>query len=46
MDGSLRQAIREFLEHLQFNRNASEHTVRAYDSDVTRYLAWVASNTG
>ena len=39
MDGSLRQAIREFLEHLQFNRNASEHTVRAYDSDPAALAA-------
>jgi integrase/recombinase XerC len=43
MDGSLRQAIREFLEHLQFNRNASEHTVRAYDSDLEQFVTAVAS---
>jgi integrase/recombinase XerC len=43
MDGSLRQAIREFLEHLQFNRNASEHTVRAYESDLEQFVTAVAS---
>jgi integrase/recombinase XerC len=43
MDGSLRQAIREFLEHLQFNRNASEHTVRAYESDLEQFVAAIAA---
>jgi tyrosine recombinase XerC len=43
MDGSLRQAIREFLEHLQFNRNASEHTVRAYESDLEQFVTAVAA---
>jgi integrase/recombinase XerC len=43
MDGSLRQAIREFVEHLQFNRNASAHTVRAYESDLEQFITAVAS---
>ena len=43
MDGSLRQAIRDFLEHLQFNRNASEHTVRAYESDLEQFVTAIAS---
>jgi len=46
MDGSLRQAIRDFLDHLQFNRNASEHTVRAYESDLAQFIAAVASAQG
>jgi integrase/recombinase XerC len=46
MDGSLRQAIRDFLEHLQFNRNASEHTVRAYESDLEQFVTAVASAQG
>ena len=46
MDGSLRQAIREFLEHLQFNRNASEHTVRAYESDLEQFVTAVAAAKG
>jgi integrase/recombinase XerC len=46
MDGSLRQAIRDFLEHLQFNRNASEHTVRAYESDLEQFVTAVAAAQG
>jgi integrase/recombinase XerC len=46
MDGSLRQAIRDFLQHLQFNRNASEHTVRAYESDLEQFVTAVASAQG
>lgn len=33
--------LKEFLEYLRLNRNASEHTVRAYDSDITQYLIFV-----
>jgi integrase/recombinase XerC len=43
IDGSLRQAIRDFLEHLRFNRNASEHTVRAYESDLEQFVTAVAA---
>ena len=46
MDGTLRQAIRDFLQHLEFNRNASEHTVRAYESDLEQFIAAVASAQG
>jgi integrase/recombinase XerC len=46
MDGTLRQALRDFLEHLQYNRNASEHTVRAYESDLEQFIAAVASAQG
>ena len=35
--------LKEFLEYLRYNRNASAHTIRAYESDITRYLAWLAS---
>lgn len=38
--------LREFLDHLALNRNASAHTVRAYESDVSRFLAWVATECG
>ena len=27
----------------RFNRNVSAHTVRAYESDITQYLAWLAA---
>jgi integrase/recombinase XerC len=36
--------LRSFLDFLRFNRNVSAHTVRAYESDVTQYLAWVAAD--
>ena len=37
-DGSLKRHIQDFIEYLQFNRNASEHTVRAYESDLDQFL--------
>jgi integrase/recombinase XerC len=43
IDGSLRQAIRDFVEYLRFNRNASEHTVRAYESDLEQFVTAVAA---
>lgn len=42
----MREHLKAFLAYLKLNRHVSPHTVRAYDSDVTQYLAWVASNTG
>ncbi|MEO7157226.1 MAG: site-specific integrase, partial [Vicinamibacterales bacterium] len=42
----MRQHLKAFLQYLKLNRHVSPHTVRAYDSDVTQYLAWVASETG
>lgn len=39
----MRDYLTDFLEYLRYNRNASAHTVRAYESDVLQYLAWVAS---
>jgi integrase/recombinase XerC len=42
----MRDHLREFLAYLKLNRHVSPHTVRAYDSDVTQYLAFVASETG
>lgn len=41
---NLRDHLKAFLDFLELNRNVSPHTVRAYESDVTQYLAWVASN--
>jgi integrase/recombinase XerC len=34
--------LREFLSFLQLNRNASPHTVAAYDGDVNQFLAYAA----
>lgn len=42
----MREHLKAFLAYLKLNRHVSPHTVRAYDSDVTQYLAWVASETG
>jgi integrase/recombinase XerC len=43
---NLRDHLKAFLAFLEFNRNVSVHTVRAYDSDVTQYLAWRAADCG
>ena len=42
----MRDHLKAFLAYLKLNRHVSPHTVRAYDGDVTQYLAWVASETG
>ncbi len=38
------ERLREFLEYLRLNRNASDHTVAAYDSDVSQFLAFAADS--
>ncbi len=35
-----------FLEHLALNDNASAHTVRAYESDLTQFLAFLGQQLG
>ena len=42
----MRDHLKAFLAYLKLNRHVSPHTVRAYESDVTQYLAWVARETG
>ena len=42
----LKAHVRQFLEFLRYNRNVSSHTVRAYDTDLTQFLANVAARTG
>ena len=38
----MREHLKSFLAHLQLNRNVSPHTVRAYDNDITQFLAFLA----
>jgi integrase/recombinase XerC len=40
------EPLKQFLQHLALNRNASAHTVRAYDSDLSQFLAYAASASG
>ena len=40
----MREHLKNFLAYLKLNRHVSPHTVRAYDSDITQYLAWVAGD--
>jgi integrase/recombinase XerC len=40
----LQQHVREFLEHLHLNENASLHTVRAYESDLAQFVTFVAQH--
>jgi integrase/recombinase XerC len=35
--------LRAFLKHLALNRNVSDHTVRAYESDLSQFLASAAA---
>jgi len=38
--------LRAFLTHLALNRNASAHTVRAYESDLSQFLTTTAAALG
>src|SRR5580765_6798827 len=42
----MNELLKEFLQHLRLNRNASAHTARAYESDVSQFLAFVAADRG
>src|SRR5262245_5126625 len=44
--GALRQAIRDFIDYLRLNRNASEHTARAYESDLEQFVNAIAASAG
>jgi integrase/recombinase XerC len=39
----VRDHLKSFLAYLRLNRHVSPHTVRAYDTDLTHYLAWLAA---
>ena len=38
--------LRQFLEHLRLNRNASPHTARAYESDLGQFVEYLAAARG
>lgn len=38
--------LKAFLAHLGLNRNASPHTVKAYDSDLSQFLRHAATHAG
>ena len=42
----MNEQLRGFLSYLRLNRNASAHTVAAYDSDLSQFLAFVGQETG
>ncbi len=42
----LREAVRAFIGFLRYNRNASAHTIRAYDTDLTQLVAFLAAEDG
>jgi integrase/recombinase XerC len=44
--GSLPAEVRDFVEFLRYNRNASEHTARAYESDLAQFVQHAAASRG
>jgi integrase/recombinase XerC len=42
----MKEQLGDFLEHLLLNENASAHTVRAYESDLTQFITFAAKHLG
>ncbi|MCY4121250.1 MAG: tyrosine recombinase XerC [Acidobacteria bacterium] len=42
----MREQLESFLEYVRLNRNLSPHTVRAYGSDLSQFLAFAAERLG
>lgn len=42
----MKERLSEFLEHLLLNENASAHTVRAYESDISQFITFIAKDAG
>lgn len=42
----MRDQLADFLDHLRLNENASVHTVRAYESDLSQFVTFVAAHLG
>ena len=40
----MKEQLRSFLEFLRLNRNGSQHTLAAYDSDVSQFLSFAAAH--
>jgi integrase/recombinase XerC len=40
------EQLRSFLDYIRLNRNASAHTVAAYDSDLSQFIAFASEQTG
>jgi integrase/recombinase XerC len=40
----MKDQLADFLDHLRLNENASAHTVRAYDSDLSQFITFVAAH--
>ena len=38
----MKEQLRDFIEYLRLNRNASPHTVAAYESDISQFIAFTA----
>jgi integrase/recombinase XerC len=44
--GAVKDVLDDFLEHLRLNENASAHTVRAYESDLSQYFRFLSGRVG
>jgi integrase/recombinase XerC len=42
----MKQSVADYLDHLRLNENASDHTVRAYASDLGQFLTFLAGRRG
>jgi integrase/recombinase XerC len=40
----MKNQLADFLDHLRLNENASAHTVRAYESDLSQFITFVAAH--
>ena len=40
------EQLREFLDYIRLNRNASAHTVAAYESDLSQFIAFAGRERG
>ena len=42
----MKEQLKAFLAHLRLNRNASPHTIAAYDNDVSQFIGFTAGHRG